>query len=169
MLFRSRSVYYNIYQIAGFNTTYNENITNLGKLSGDFSAVGDLAGKNIHNEIDIGLLSHVNSRFGWALFGNTFVDLKIRNPIFPYFETKLYVQYGLALGMAWSFMDYQLDVGLGGKLATRKGIDKKLHFSDPAVIELIEDQKTTKLMKLAETSETSLAPDFGVIDRKSVV
>ena len=29
-------------------------------------------------------------------------------------------------------MDYQLDVGLGGKLATRKGIDKKLHIADPA-------------------------------------
>ena len=28
-----RSVYYNIYQVAGFNTTYNENITNLGNSS----------------------------------------------------------------------------------------------------------------------------------------
>ena len=158
-----RSVYYNIYQIVGFNTTYNENLTNLGKSSGGISSIGDLAGKNIHNEIDIGLLSHVNSRFGWSLFGNSFADLQVRNPIFPYFETKLYSQYGLALGMAWSFMDYQLDVGLGGKLATRKGIDKKLHITDAPVIELIEDQKTTKLMKLAETSETSLAPDFGVI------
>ncbi|MCH2271605.1 MAG: hypothetical protein MK510_14000 [SAR324 cluster bacterium] len=158
-----RSVYYNIYQIVGFNTTYNENLTNLGKSSGGISSIGDLAGKNIHNEIDIGLLSHVNSRFGWSLFGNSFVDLQVRNPIFPYFETKLYSQYGLALGMAWSFMDYQLDVGLGGKLATRNGIDKKLHITDAPVIELIEDQKTTKLMKLAETSETSLAPDFGVI------
>ena len=158
-----RSVYYNIYQIVGFNTTYNENITNLGNLSGGFSSIGDLAGENIHNEIDIGFLSHVNSRFGWSLFTNSFVDIQVRNPIIPYLETKAYAQYGLALGMAWSFMDYQLDVGLGGKLATRKGIDKKLHISDPAVIELIEDQKTTKLMKLAETSETSLAPDFGVI------
>jgi len=158
-----RSVYYNIYQIAGFNTTYNENITNLGNSSSGFSTLGSLAGKNIHNEIDIGFLSHVNSRFGWSLFGNSFVDLKVRNPIFPYFETKLYAQYGLALGMAWSFMDYQLDVGLGGKLATRNGIDKKLHITDASVIELLEDQKTTKLMKLAETSETSLAPDFGVI------
>ena len=113
--------------------------------------------------IDIGLLSHVNSRFGWSLFGNSFVDLQVRNPIFPFFETKVYVQYGLAMGMAWSFMDYQLDVGLGGKLATRKGIDKKLHIADAALIELIEDQKTTKLMKLAGTSKTSLAPDFGVI------
>ena len=158
-----RSVYYNMYEVVGFNTTTNENTINLGKSSSGFSTIGSLAGKKIYNEADLGLLSHVNSRFGWSLFGDTFVDLKIRNPIFPYFETKLYVQYGLALGMAWSFMDYQLDVGLGGKLATRKGIDKKLHITDESVIELIEDKKTTKLMKLAETSETSIAPDVGVI------
>ena len=108
-------------------------------------------------------MSHVNSRFGWSLFGNTFADLQIRNPIFPYFQAKLYLQYGLAFGMAWSFMDYQLDIGLGGKLATRKGIDRKLHIADKEIIELVEDKKTTKLMKLAQTSETSLAPDFGLI------
>ncbi|MCH2270451.1 MAG: hypothetical protein MK510_07915, partial [SAR324 cluster bacterium] len=82
-----RSVYYNIYQIAGFNTTYNENITKLGNSSSGFSTIGSLAGKNIHNEIDIGFLSHVNSRFGWSLFTNSLVDIKIRNPIIPYLET----------------------------------------------------------------------------------
>ncbi len=158
-----RSVYYNIYQIVGFNTTYNENITNLGKSSGGFSDIGDLAGKNIHIEIDIGLLSHVNSRFGWSLFGNTFVDLKVRNPIIPYFESKVYGQRGLAGGMAWSFLDFQLDLGLGVKLVERTGIDKKLHITDEAVIELLEDQKITKLMKLVENPVISLAPDFGVI------
>jgi len=158
-----RSVHYNIYQIVGFNTTINENISNLSKSSGSFSSIGDLAGKNVHNEVDIGLLSHVNSRFGWAVFGNTFADLQVRNPIFPYFQAKLYLQYGLAFGMAWSFMDYQLDLGFSGKLATRKGIDRKLHIADEEIIELVEDKKTTKLMKLAETSETSLAPDVGAV------
>ena len=158
-----RSVNYNIYQIVGFNTTINENINNLGKSSGSFSSIGDLAGKNIHNEIDIGMLSHVNSRFGWSIFGNTYADLQVRNPIFPYFQTKLYMQYGLAFGMAWSFIDYQLDIGVGAKLATRKGIDKNLHIADEEIIELIEDKKTTKLMKLSQTTETSLAPDLGLI------
>ena len=104
-----RSVYYNIYQIAGFNTTYNENITNLGNPSSGFSTLGSLAGKNIHNEVDIGFLSHVNSRFGWSLFTNSFVDIQVRNPIIPYLETKAYVQRGLVGGMAWSFLDFQLD------------------------------------------------------------
>ena len=158
-----RSVNYNIYQLVGFNTTVNENTTKLGKSSGGFSTLGDIAGKNIHNEIDLGLLSHVNSRFGWSLFGNSYTDLQVRNPIFPYFQTKLFLQYGLALGMAWSFMDYQLDVGLGGKLVTRKGIDKKFHVADEEIIELIEERKTTKFMKLLRTSETSLAPDLGII------
>ncbi len=158
-----RSVIYNMYHVVGFNSTFNENINNLGKSSGSFSSLGELAGKNIHNEIDIGLLSHVNSRFGWSIFGNSYADLQIRNPIFPYFQTKLFLQYGIAFGMAWSFMDYQLDFGVGGKLVTRKGIDKKLHIADEEIIELIEDKKTDKLMKLVHTSATSLAPDLGMI------
>jgi len=157
-----RSVYYNMYEVVGFNTTTNENTKNLGKLSGGFSAIGDLAGKNIHNEIDIGLLSHVNSRFGWSLFGNTFVDLKVRNPIFPYLETKAYAQKGLAGGMAWSFLDFQLDLGLGVKLVQRSGIDTKLHIFDEAIIEFTEDTKTTKLQKKF-VSKAAFAPDAGVI------
>jgi len=157
-----RSVYYNIYQIAGFNTTYNENITNLGNSSSGFSTLGSLAGKNIHNEIDIGFLSHVNSRFGWSLFTNSLVDLKVRNPIIPYLETKAYAQAGIAGGMAWSFLDFQLDLGLGAKLVQRSGIDTKLHISDKGIIQLIEDQKTTKLEKKG-ASKAALAPDAGVI------
>ena len=156
-----RSVNYNIYQIVGFNTTFNENLNNLSKSSDSFSSIGDLAGKNIHIEIDLGLLSHVNSRFGWSLFGNTFADLQVRNPIFPYFETKLYAQNGIAGGIAWSFLDYSIDLGLGGKLVQRAGIVKELHLADEEIIELLEDKKTTKLMKLVETTETSIAPDFG--------
>ncbi len=158
-----RSVNYNIYEIAGFNFTINQNTLDLGKSSSSNATLGKLAGKKIYFEGNLGFLSHVNSRFGWSLFSGALLDIQVRNPVIPYLETKAYAQYGLALGMAWSFMDYQLDVGLGGKLATRNGIDKKLHITDASVIELLEDQKTTKLMKLAETSETSLAPDFGVI------
>ena len=157
-----RSVYYNIYQIAGFNTTYNENITKLGNSSSGFSTIGSLAGKNIHNEIDIGFLSHVNSRFGWSLFTNSLVDIKIRNPIIPYLETKAYAQTGIAGGMAWSFLDFQLDLGLGVKLVQRSGIDTKLHIFDEGIIEFTEDQKTTKLEnKFA--SKAALAPDAGLI------
>jgi len=157
-----RSVYYNIYQIAGFNTTYNENITNLANSSSSYSTLGSLAGKNIHNEIDIGFLSHVNSRFGWSLFTNSFVDIKIRNPIFPYLETKAYVQTGLAGGMAWSFLDFQLDLGLGVKLVQRSGIDTELHIFDEAIIEFTEDTKTTKLQKKF-VSKAAFAPDAGLI------
>lgn len=157
-----RSVNYNIYQIAGFNITYNENITNLGKSSSGFSTLGSLAGKNIHNEVDIGFLSHVNSRFGWSFFSNGLLDIQIRNPVFPFLETKAYAQTGLAGGMAWSFFDYQLDVGLGAKLVQRAGIDTKLHVFDEAIIEVTENNKTTKLLNKF-TNKAALAPDAGVI------
>ena len=157
-----RSVYYNMYEVVGFNTTTNENTINLGKSSSGFSTIGSLAGKKIYNEANLGLLSHVNSRFGWSFFSNGLVDIQVRNPIIPYLETKAYVQTGLAGGMAWSFLDFQLDLGLGVKLVQRSGIDTKLHIFDEAIIEFTEDQKTTKLQKKF-ASKAALAPDAGVI------
>ena len=157
-----RSVYYNMYEVVGFNTTTNENTINLGKSSSGFSTIGSLAGKKIYNEVNLGLLSHVNSRFGWSFFSNGLVDIQVRNPIIPYLETKAYVQTGLAGGMAWSFLDFQLDLGLGVKLVQRSGIDTKLHIFDEAIIEFTEDQKTTKLQKKF-ASKAAFAPDAGVI------
>ena len=157
-----RSVYYNMYEVVGFNTTTNENTINLGKSSSGFSTIGSLAGKKIYNEANLGLLSHVNSRFGWSFFSNGLVDIQVRNPIIPYLETKAYVQTGLAGGMAWSFLDFQLDLGLGVKLVQRSGIDTKLHIFDEGIIEFTEDQKTTKLQKKF-ASKAAFAPDAGVI------
>ena len=157
-----RSVYYNMYEVVGFNITTNENTINLGKSSSSFSTIGSLAGKKIYNEANLGLLSHVNSRFGWSFFSNGLLDIQVRNPIIPYLETKAYVQTGLAGGMAWSFLDYQLDLGLGVKLVQRSGIDTKLHIFDEAIIEFTEDTKTTKLQKKF-VSKAAFAPDAGVI------
>ena len=157
-----RSVYYNMYEVVGFNTTINENTINLGKSSSGFSSIGSLAGKKIYNEVNLGLLSHVNSRFGWSFFSNGLIDIQVRNPIIPYLETKSYVQTGLAGGMAWSFLDFQLDLGLSVKLVQRSGIDTKLHIFDEAIIEFTEDQKTTKLQKKF-VSKAAFAPDAGLI------
>jgi len=157
-----RSVYYNMYEVVGFNTTINENTINLGKSSSGFSSIGSLAGKKIYNEVNLGLLSHVNSRFGWSFFSNGLLDIQVRNPVIPYLETKFYLQTGLAGGMAWSFLDFQLDLGLGVKLVQRSGIDTKLHIFDEAIIEFTEDQKTTKLEKKF-ASKAAFAPDAGLI------
>ena len=90
------------------------------------------------------------------------IDLQVRNPVFPYFETRSFVQAGLAGGMAWSFLDYQLDVGLGAKLVQRAGIDTKFHMFDEAMIEIIEDSKYTKLTKKFD-NKAAFAPDAGAI------
>ena len=157
-----RSVNYNIYEAVGFNVTTNENTINLVKSSSSNATLGELAGKKIYNEVNLGLLSHVNSRFGWSLFDGVLVDLQIKNPVFPYLETKAYRQTGLAGGIAWSFFDYQLDVGLGTKLVQREGIDMKLHVFDEAIIEFTENNETTKLEKKG-VKKAALAPDAGVI------
>ena len=103
-----------------------------------------------------------DSRFGWSLFQNTLIDIQVRNPVFPYLETRSYLQAGLAGGIAWSFLDYQLDVGLGAKLVQRAGIDTKFHVFDEAMIELTEENKYTKLSKKFE-NKAAFAPDAGVI------
>ena len=157
-----RSVIYNIYEIVGVNFTVNENTLSMGNSSNSNSTLGDLAGKKLYVESNVGLLSHVNSRFGWSLFQNTLIDLQIRNPVFPYLETRSYVQAGLAGGMAWSFFDYQLDIGLGAKIVQRAGIDTKFHVFDEAIIELTEENKYTKLANKFE-NKTAFAPDAGLI------
>ena len=157
-----RSVNYNIYEIVGFNFTINENSLSMGNSSSSNSTLGDLAGRKLYVESNVGLLSHVNSRFGWSLFQNTLIDIQVRNPVFPYLETRTFVQAGLAGGMAWSFLDYQLDVGLGAKLVQRAGIDTKFHVFDEAMIELTEENKYTKLSKKFE-SKAAFAPDAGAI------
>ena len=157
-----RSVNYNIYEAVGFNFTTNESTINLAKSSSSNATLGDLAGKKIYNEANLGLLSHVNSRFGWSFFSNGLLDLQIKNPVLPYLVTKAYVQTGLAGGMAWSFFDYQLDIGLGAKLVQREGIDTQLRVFDEAIIEVTENNKTTKLQKKF-AKKVALAPDAGVI------
>ena len=155
-----RSVKNNIYEIVGYNFTINQNTLDLSNSSSSNSALGDIAGKKIYVENNLGLLSHVNSRFGWSMFSGGLLDIQVRNPVFPYLETKAYVQGGLAGGMAWSFMDYQLDVGLGAKIMYRAGIDTKMHVFDEAIIEITEDKKTTKLQKKF-SNKTAFAPDLG--------
>ena len=157
-----RSVNYNIYEIVGYNFTTNENTINLGNASSSSANLGEMAGYKIYVETNVGLLSHVNSRFGWSLFQNALVDIQVRNPVFPYMETRSFLQAGLAGGMAWSFLDYQLDLGLGAKLVRRAGIDTKFQVFDEAMIEFTEQNKYTKLEKKFE-NKTALAPDAGAI------
>ena len=157
-----RSVIYNIYEIVGFNFTINENTLSMGNSSNTNSTLGGLAGRKLYVESNVGLLSHVNSRFGWSLFQNTLIDIQVRNPVFPYLETRSFVQAGLAGGMAWSFLDYKLDVGLGAKLVQRAGIDTKFHVFDEAIIEITEENKYTKLANKFE-NKAAFAPDAGVI------
>ena len=156
-----RSVNYNIYEVVGFNFTTNQNTLEMGNSSSsNASSLGGLAGKKIYAEGNLGLLSHVNSRFGWSLFSGVLLDIQVRNPVFPYLETKAYMQTGIAGGMAWSYMDYQLDVGLGAKIVQRSGIVTKQHVFDEAIIEVTEKKKTTKLQKKF-SNKASFAPDVG--------
>jgi hypothetical protein len=134
----------------------------LGNSSSGSATLGNLAGKKIYAEVNLGILSHINSRFGWSLFSGGLLDIQVRNPVFPYLELKSYLQTGIAGGMAWSFMDYQLDVGLGAKLIQRAGIDTKFHVFDEAIIEIQEESKTTKLEKKF-SNKAAVAPDLGAI------
>jgi hypothetical protein len=155
-----RSVNYNIYEVVGFNFTTNQNTLDLANSSSTGATLGKIAGKKIYAEVNLGILSHINSRFGWSLFSGGLLDIQVRNPVFPYLEVKSYLQSGIAGGIAWSFMDYQLDVGLGAKIIQRAGIVTKQHVFDEAIVEITEDKKSTKLQKKF-SNKSAMAPDLG--------
>ncbi|MEC8843217.1 MAG: hypothetical protein VXX42_04495, partial [SAR324 cluster bacterium] len=112
-----------------------------------------------------GFLSYSNSRFGWSLFASQMINLGVHNPVFPYFKGKLYGQVGALTGMAFSFLDYQLDVGIGGKIVQRAGFDGEIHITDKAIIEA-SNGNSDKALEEANNlggSKVAFAPDFGMI------
>ena len=71
-----RSVSYNIYEVVGFNFTTNQSTQDLVNSSSGSATLGNLAGKKIYAEVNLGILSHINSRFGWSLLSGGLLDTK---------------------------------------------------------------------------------------------
>jgi len=170
-----RSVQYNVYEILNYNLTNNTQV-NAPFISGhgtidpdnvnlDEGGFGNIAGKKIFIETNLGGISHVNSRFGWSIFGGLLVDLSIHNPVFPYFDSKIYFQGGAITGIAWSFLDYQLDVGVGGKIVQRAGVDTELHLTSEPVIEVANGNISEAVSKAIDLGDNKLAfaPDIGLV------
>ena len=167
-----RSVQYNAYEIFNFNVTTNVKAS--GPLHGSISSdeidteeggFGAIAGKLIYAEFNQGFLSHVNSRFGWSLFSNQLINLGVHNPVFPYFEGRLYNQIGGLAGIGFSFLDYQLDVGVGAKIVNRTGFSGEVHLTDKAIIEATNENydKAVEEANNLGGSTTAFATDVGVI------
>ena len=68
-------------------------------------------------------------------------------------------------GMAFSFLDYQLDVGIGGKIVQRAGFDGEIHITDKAIIEASNGNSDKALEEANNLGGTkaAFAPDFGMI------
>ncbi len=167
-----RSVQYNAYQLFNFNMTTNvvapaplHGSINSDNMNTDEGGLGAITGKQIYVELNQGFLSHVNSRFGWSLFSGQYINLGVHNPVFPYFTGNIYGQAGVVSGMAFSFLDYQLDVGFGGKIVQRAGVVGDIHITDKAIIEA-SNGNSDKAMEEANKiggSKAAFAPDFGMI------
>ncbi len=166
-----RSVRYNIYELLSFNATTNvkapaplHGSIDTDNVNINEGGLGSITGKKIYLENNLGFLSHVNSRFGWSLFGNSLMELAVHNPVFPYLQGKLFAQFGVAGGIAWSFFDYQLDVGVGGKLVQRAGVDSEIHISEPAIIAAMDGNNTKALEEANKIgdSKVAVAPDLGI-------
>ena len=170
-----RSVQYNPFEIFKINVSSNAQVNaplikghgsiDPDNINYDEGGFGKIAGKKVYFESNLGFLSYVNSRFGWSIFGNTLVDVGVHNPVFPYFDALIYAQAGILTGIAWSFFDYKLDVGIGGKVVHRIGIDNEIHLTSKAIIEIADgnsDKALEEAEKLGE-SKTDYVPDFGLI------
>lgn len=169
-----RSVTHNMYSLLSIGATVNDSIFDLfglsidGMMGGDFEAetkdveaqIAEIPGDKLYFELDLGFLGHTNSRWGFTTFGNTVVDMAIHNPVVPFFDVRFFAQSGIIFGMGFSFMDYQLDMGVSIKAMGRAGMTQELHISDPAIVEFLNDRKTDELAKLADAT-TAVAPDVG--------
>jgi len=170
-----RSVKYNIYEVLNYNLTNNAQVNapfigghgtiDPDDINFDEGGFGEIAGKKVYFETNLGGLSHVNSRFGWSLFGGLHIDSGINNPVFPYFDTKIYFQGGGIAGIAWSFLDYQLDFGIGGKFIQRAGLVSELRMSSEPIVELANGDTSEAVSKAIELggNKSAIAPDVGIV------
>ena len=170
-----RSVQYNAYEIFKFNVTNNTQVDapfigghgsiDPDNVNYDEGGFGKISGKKVYLESNLGFFSHVNSRFGWSLFSNQLINLGVHNPVFPYFEGKLYNQIGGLAGIGFSFLDYQLDVGVGAKIVNRSGFSGEVHLTDKAIIEATNENydKAIEEANNLGGSTTAFATDVGMI------
>ncbi len=147
-----------IFEILTFNATVNKNLIDVGNESSDdqSSAIGNLVGKKLYAEANLGLLSINGPGWGYSVFGSYVFDAKIRNQAVPYLELKSYLQYGAIGGMAISFFDETLAVGANYKIISRNGVGKDLHivdFLDDDFADELEDEFST---------QTGVSPDLGM-------
>ena len=159
-----RSLTHNLYELYSFNATTNEDTINLATEDDSVAALGDITGSKIYIESTLLSTSHHNTRWGIAAFGNIVLDLAVHNPIVPYFGIRAFAQAGVLGGIAFSFMDHQLDVGFGFKGVNRSGVVDDLHITDEAIIEAIEsDGEETDKLEDKYSSVTAYSSDVGII------
>lgn len=127
-----QSVQQTIFEIVTAGATTSQSLLDLldVETSDTTAAFGDLVGENIYTKINIGAMSLTTPGWGYSIFGNLLFNSIINNPSVPYFEMRAYVQYGMVGGVAWSYMDKLLDVGIAMKTVTRAGISKTVHVYD---------------------------------------
>ncbi|MBF0238992.1 MAG: hypothetical protein HQM12_14920 [SAR324 cluster bacterium] len=157
-----RSLTHNLYELYSANGTSNEDTINLATEDDQVAGLADIAGRKIFLETTLLSMSHHNTRWGVALFSNAIIDLSIHNPIVPYLSVRAFGQAGVLGGMAFSFMDQRLDIGVGLKAVNRTGMIDTLHITDEAIIAFV-DRDETDLLEDKYASTTQVGTDVGMI------
>lgn len=148
-----------IFEILTVNATLNQNLMDINNESGsdEAAAIGELVGKKLYSELNLGLLSINGPGWGYSAFGSVVLDAKVRNPTVPYLELSSYAQYGLIGGLAYPFKDETLIAGFNYKVINRNGVGKDIH-----IVDFLDDDFSSELEDDFAT-ETATSPDLGVI------
>ncbi len=165
-----RSVYYNIFTFADWKSTWNQTTEDFGKEANPNNVLSSYSGKKFYLEpFDLGILSFVNSRFGWSVFGNSVFDFSIGSISASNVDAtfKAYGQLGGVLGGAWSFLDHQLDLGVSGKIASRTGAESTVTVTKQDFLDAFSPpQNTAALENSVKTSydnKTAYSADVGMV------
>jgi hypothetical protein len=162
-----RSVRYNMYELVTGSVTTNENVLDIADTAttGDNSEIeyelSRITGEKLYGELVIGGLSLVTPRWGLSVSNKSLLDIQLSNPVVPYLDVLAYTQTGLIGGVAWSYWDYQLDVGVNLKAINRTGVDREFRLFDEAILDAVNNNDTSKLEE-EFSSKTLLSPDLGV-------
>ncbi len=154
-----QSVQQTIIEILTAGATTNQNLLDLTEVeTADTTATfGDLVGKSIYTEINLGAMSITAPGWGYSIFGNLLFKSVINNPAVPFFEMQAYVQYGAVAGFGLSYMDELLDVGIAIKSVTRAGITKTVHVYD------LLDSEFSDTLEDDFSEKDSITSDIGFI------
>jgi len=118
------------FEILGLQLGYND-ATEFAANNSDKIAdnLDQFVGNQVYLDLGLSYFSYTTTNFSYQLFDSAFFDVKIYNPVIPYFGVTAFTQRGQAIGFSFG-IEGDGALGIGFKKITRTGANFGVHVSD---------------------------------------